>query len=118
MAIRIKSSREGFWRCGKQHGKTAKVWPDDAFNAEELKRLMADDTLTVDIINDSISEREADEIDSSTAKNDDLPVAEMVEGLDMETLTNAQLRDLALQLGMEAFKSNASRVKMLAAIDG
>lgn len=47
MTITIRSTVEGFWRCGVKHSLTAKEYPNDRFSAEELERLMLDDTLVV-----------------------------------------------------------------------
>lgn len=109
MTIKITSKQDGFWRCGVQHKAEPVFWPDDKFSAEELDRLIADTTLIVDIIYDPVPNPEPDGIPFATDEKGN--------GLTIEQMSAAQLRALAAYMGMEPFKNNASKAKMLEAIE-
>lgn len=61
MAIVIRSTREGFYRCGIPHAKASTTYPDDQFTKEEMERLIAEPKLSVSIVPDD------------TAPTDDIP---------------------------------------------
>ncbi|OBY60456.1 HI1506-related protein [Pseudomonas sp. AU12215] len=50
MIVRIKSSRDGYRRCGVAHPKQATDHPADRFTEAELERLQADPVLTVTLV--------------------------------------------------------------------
>lgn len=50
MPVIIKSSKEGFRRCGMPHSKAPVEWPDEKFTENELERLMAEPKLSVTIV--------------------------------------------------------------------
>lgn len=120
MAIRIVSKRDGFWRCGKQHKAEPVIWPEESFNPEELQRLMADKTLDVTIVPDpEIEDAGTPENPAPNPNPEGTPFAtdEKGKGLTIAEMSVAQLKDLAKYMGMEPFKNNTSKVKMLAAIE-
>ena len=47
MAIKIRSEREGFRRCGIAHSVKETVYSDDQFFPDEIARLQAEPMLTV-----------------------------------------------------------------------
>lgn len=51
--IRIRSKREGFWRCGIAHHADWTEHPDGRFTPAELERLQNEPMLQVDIVADS-----------------------------------------------------------------
>lgn len=48
-AVRIASTRPGFWRCGRQHGTEPVVHPAGTFSEVEIERLRAEPALIVDV---------------------------------------------------------------------
>ncbi len=50
--IRIRSSKEGFRRCGIAHSKKPVDYPNDKFTEEQLKALNAEPMLFVEVIPD------------------------------------------------------------------
>lgn len=48
-AVRIASTRPGFWRCGRQHGTEPVVHPAGTFTEAEIERLLAEPALIVDV---------------------------------------------------------------------
>ena len=48
-AVRIASTRPGFWRCGRQHGTEAVTHPAGTFSEAEIERLLAEPALIVDV---------------------------------------------------------------------
>lgn len=84
MTITIRSTREGFYRCGIKHGLTAKDYPNDFFSPADFERLMADSTLVVTVTQ---GEGEAVLIDSAAA-------------LDPFKMPLAELKKLAKDMGL------------------
>lgn len=58
MAIRIRSKRNGFRRCGVAHSAEPIDWPDNSWTDEQIKALEAEPMLTVERIPDAPPEDE------------------------------------------------------------
>ncbi len=54
--IVIKSKKQNFCRCGVRHSIAPTYYPDDRFSQEELKRLVDEPMLIVEIIKDEKEE--------------------------------------------------------------
>jgi hypothetical protein len=50
MAIRIRSKRAGFRRCGVAHPSEWTEYPEDAFGEEQLRELRAEPMLQVEVL--------------------------------------------------------------------
>jgi len=48
--IRNTSGRDGYRRGGQAHPKGAKDWPNNAFDADQLEALQADDNIDVSVV--------------------------------------------------------------------
>lgn len=70
--IRITSRKDGFRRCGVVHPATPVEHSDDRFTEEELKRLMEEPMLVVEVISDQSGN---DESNASTTDNEDAGTA-------------------------------------------
>ncbi len=49
MSVVIRSSKDGFRRCGEAHSKNLVTWPDDRFSQKELELLLDEPKLSVTI---------------------------------------------------------------------
>jgi hypothetical protein len=49
MSVVIRSSKDGFRRCGEAHSKNPTTWPDDRFSEKELELLLDEPKLSVTI---------------------------------------------------------------------
>ena len=49
MSVVIRSSKDGFRRCGEAHSKNPTTWPDDRFSEKELELLIDEPKLSVTI---------------------------------------------------------------------
>ncbi len=66
MPVVIRSTTEGFRRCGEAHSKNPVTWPDDHFSEDELEILMAEPKLSVTITPaETVPENEKPELDPS-----------------------------------------------------
>jgi len=50
--IRIRSKKNGFRRCGIAHSSEWQEYPDERFNEDEVKTLLAEPMLQVDVFID------------------------------------------------------------------
>lgn len=84
MTITIRSTREGFWRCGIKHSLEARDYPNDAFSPDDLERLMAEPMLVVIV----------------TQGADEAKVFDPKDVLDPFKMTLAELKKLAKEMGL------------------
>ena len=82
-AVRIASTRPGFWRCGRQHGTEPVVHSAGTFTEAEIERLLAEPALIVDIdpAPASAGEASAGILVQALDALRDAPAAEVVEFL-------------------------------------
>ncbi|MCY1356905.1 hypothetical protein D9M68_303300 [compost metagenome] len=67
MIVRIKSSRDGYRRCGVAHPKATTDHPASRFTEDELARLQDDPVLTVELLDGELEEPADSDGDGSSS---------------------------------------------------
>ncbi|MCP3942484.1 MAG: hypothetical protein GY710_13490 [Desulfobacteraceae bacterium] len=95
-SIKIRSSQEGFRRCGEFHSKNFVTWPGERFNEKELELLLAEPKLSV-IITQGVNQSPTKENVIEKTSNNSLPESEKSASVDKDSVSS-QPPDMAQEI--------------------